>query len=99
MEVQAKKAAKQQSKDHLHGTLGRIWVTKATKQAYLQTLVKGRKVMLVGVTKSQADQSPASEGHNSIIETLAEIAVEHTLDKPNLVAYRDEWLKTGVQPF
>ena len=93
------KEAEKSKDEYNHPTLGRLWVTQATQQAYIQYKAEGRKVMLVGVTQSQIQSSNADLHHNQMIVSLAKIAAEHGLDKPNIVSYRDSWLLCGKPPF
>ena len=86
-------------KEVKHPSLGKLFITKATQQAYIQSMVEGKKVMLVGVTKAQAEKSKAVVSHNEMIQSLAEVAKDHALDKANIVRYRDAWLRDGNPPF
>ena len=72
-----------------HPSLGRLWISKASSQGYVQYESAGKKKMLIGCTKSMASKSTTAVDHNEVVQTLPEVAAQHGLDKPNLVLYRD----------
>ena len=99
MKVKELMGDSKQKPEVTHPSLGRLWVTQASSQGYVQHCVEKKKVMLVGCTKQMASSSSVEVDHNAIVQTLAEVAAEHGLDKANIVSYRDEWRKSGKPPF
>ena len=83
----------EQNATHKNLTLGALKLTKATDQSYIQNKVdtKGKWTLLVAVSSRQ------TRFHHEMAEALFEQA-ENNMNKPNLVALRNQWLQAGSEP-
>lgn len=88
---------KSDKSEHVHPKLGKLFVTKASKQAYIQYNEGGSKKLLVAVSADAA--SKAGMDYKNVIDVVLEACVTHALDKPNAVGFRDPFLKDGEPPY
>ena len=81
-----------------HPKLGKLSVTKAQGQSYIQFKDKdGSKKLLVSVTASAADK--AGLNHHEMIDAICAACVTNALGKPNALNFRDSFLRDGQPPF
>jgi len=74
-------------------------ITKGRDQAYIQFCLDGKLALLCAVTKKQAEASHSGLTHHEMIDALAQHVVATSLDKPNAMRLRDQWLHEGKCPF
>eukprot|EP00969_Alexandrium_andersonii_P047093 2066510-Alexandrium_andersonii.AAC.1 len=98
--AELKAATKKPASLPIHPVLGKLHVTVGKDKAYIQFQPDGAgpKRLLVGINQNQANASGSNLSPGQMIYYLMEEAVKRGLDKPNIVAIRDEWIQNGVGP-
>lgn len=96
-----KPAARKSSKEDLESTVrpkfGKLSVTKASLQSYIQYKEGGSKKLLIGVSADAAKR--AGLDHKAMIDVILQACIDNGLDKPNATSFRDSFLKDGNPPF
>ena len=96
-----KPAARDSSKEDLEGKVhpkfGKLTVTKASLQSYIQYKEGGSKKLLIGVSADAAKK--AGLDHKTMIDVILRACIDNGLDKPNATNFRDAFLKDGSPPF
>ena len=84
-----------------HPVLGKLRISVGKKKTDLLYQSEGEKSakLLITVSEGQAERLNTGMNHTEFVEELMKIASQHTLDKPNLKTYRDEWLELGHPPW
>ena len=94
-QVMKKPAAdKTEEATYMHPTLGKLKLTRASKQSYITITCKGQDkwTLLVAVSASQTPH------HHEMAAALLHACTNMGMDKPNVIALRNRWLEEGSEP-